>query len=321
MAITADVLVDFLTCSHPSLSVAEAIETFGLAGLHGVEVPGRYRYRKGLLIGGAVIFYDGWSENMGVCVSFSGDACRDFEGAGGEWREVIGRLLVDGWRVSRLDIAMDDRTGTVAVERIAAAARSGEVVSRCRGGALILDKVKGGAVTGSTVYVGSSASEVRVRAYDKALEAGEDMAWVRVEVQTRGERAKQFAAEFVAEGLKVCPSWIATYLDVRVRSATDKTVSRWARADWWDAFLGADLVAVPSLQRVAECVERTWAWLRSQVSTSLAFIIALERGSLGVVEELVSDRPIKFKPWQLRAITDMALRDTSPVPGSRVLFA
>ena len=146
-------------------------------------------------------------QNMGICVSMSGNGCRAFEtmsklgakdkqGAQSVAFPALFRLLAadETANVSRIDIACDDREGYLNMDEIIDRTRSNEINSRLLR-RIINFSLNGKDKAGATVYIGAPSSDFRVRIYDKALEQGVDGYWVRVELVMRSANANAFVED------------------------------------------------------------------------------------------------------------------------------
>jgi len=219
------------------------------------------------------------TEAMGTHVAISGAALRGLETCGwvedrGGWAACLGVVQCVASSVSRVDVALDDRSGVVTPERVDAQIKAGGLVSRFHTGRSEEHYGRGGAVVGRTVYIGSPQSRCMVRCYDKAAQLGVPGPWHRVEVQARDERAAALLAALV-DGRDI-GGVVLALVDFRVPSS-DRCVTRWARCSWWGAFVGrvtrAPLrVAARRVQTVQEFRER----VMRQWGPSLALLAAVD---------------------------------------------
>ncbi|MGV8950486.1 MAG: replication initiation factor domain-containing protein [Cypionkella sp.] len=124
-------------------------------------------------------------------IELTGEGCRIYEASrtgdhAQRWLPVASLLGVASGRISRIDIAADDYTGSHpvawALERYAA----GEFDRRGqRPNARLIDDM--GCNTGKTFYIGSRKSENLLRVYEKGKEQGhKESPWVRYEGQFNG---------------------------------------------------------------------------------------------------------------------------------------
>lgn len=119
------ILIDWLTVTFKFLSVEQIMRILGLSGTSVVwqsfdSYMNGYPFR--LSFDGINILY-GAREDMGVCLSMSGQGCRSFESYGnGDWICLF-RYLVDGVEdeainITRIDLAFDDHTGILDIDTL-----------------------------------------------------------------------------------------------------------------------------------------------------------------------------------------------------------
>lgn len=94
-------------------------------------------------------------------------------------------LSSPGERVSRIDIAIDIKEGSLDIDMLASDAQEKRMVSTAK----TAYQIKTLTGKGQTLYIGSPKSKVRARIYDKAAEQGIDGDWTRIELQIRGKKA------------------------------------------------------------------------------------------------------------------------------------
>lgn len=239
---------------------------------------GAMGYHRAKIAQGIVVFFDG-RPGMGVHVRMPGSACRAIEASGGveDWEAFLARLLEDGRSISRLDVALDDRSGSITVDLCFAELTAGHLVHKFRVMCAqeYFDPV--GAIDSRTLYAGSQKSELRIRIYDKALETKTVGPWTRVEVQTRNDHAAALAGMLAmgdtsarAEAFGGLLLW---YLDFK-EPGRDGNRSRWQTALWWSAFahdaLKRKLLLAPAPLRTAD---ETIAALVQQYGPTLAALV------------------------------------------------
>lgn len=249
-----------------------------------VSEKGLNGYRMSASFGRIQIFFEGHSENMGVWLNMSGQACRDFEStfkdSGYSWREFFKFVLGFDVNITRLDIAIDDFKGVFNLKQIESCIKKGSVVSLFKTARNFEEHLlSDGSTNGQTIYFGKS--EVMVRFYDKykerlnkgySLNADVDF-WVRTELQLRGERAL-VAVETIVEkeyefGDFVC-GVLNKYLCFKVANSTDINKRRWKTQRWWLKFLNG--VSKISLGKEApdKTILRSKDWVDSQVVPTIA---------------------------------------------------
>jgi phage replication initiation protein len=192
-----NVLYDWLTFSTKIHSLPDVVSFLGLEGVQFQQLRGRYCYSDRLTYDGINIYYNG-REDMGICVEFSGQGCRNFETVGNGDYQHIFDMINENWsadsekrqmNISRLDVAYDDFDGLLSLTYLMQAAQKGEYVSRCKDIEVIYSN------KGCSVCHGSRLqSNVYVRIYDKKMERKRDDLdhWVRCEIKLKDETAKGF---------------------------------------------------------------------------------------------------------------------------------
>ena len=274
---------------------------------------GRSGYRAGFVRGNVSVYYDG-SEGMGVHVVAPGAGVDQLEAegiVGGKWEGKDGyasRLLAAGASVSRIDVAMDDRSGLLTPERIQGAIDEGRVVSRFhyadpRGRINLADGSRGG----WSVYLGANSSRVRVRFYDKAAEQAEkgvtvEGPWLRCEVQARNERGQWVLEQLAAVGPAAVAGLVFNYVQFKEPGDGDTNRSRWRACEWWLAFLGECEKRTCTVAQVVRSIEQVAEWFKRQVAPSFALLWhSLSHGEEWLVKAL-SQGSSRLKKWQLAAL-------------------
>ncbi len=191
------VIYDWLTFTTRIHSLTDVIELLGLIDIKFENMKGRYCYQDRLNFGGINIMYNG-REDMGICVEFSGQGCREFETYGNGDYQAIFDLINEHWdkdsekremNISRLDVAYDDFVGLLDLNYLMMAAQKGEYVSRCKDIEVIYSN------KGCSVCHGSRCqSSVYIRIYDKKMERKRDDLehWVRCEIKLKDDTARGF---------------------------------------------------------------------------------------------------------------------------------
>ena len=234
----------------------------------------------------------GWQESATFCdggiLAWGGQSdtgCVDLSASALAWLEShdipvidwVRVLLVNGVRVTRLDLAIDDHKGHLTYKRVYDAVMADELISKSR----IVDedkRIKGGG--GWTLNFGSRTSESFGRIYDKDAEQrakrGDDYSsagpWVRVEVEFKGKRAAAAAAEWWAAGCRAedAIGLIRSHIDFREVTA-DSNVSRRPLVGWWAAVMGeASRVWRVTIGQPGRTIEDVAKWLFTSVAGGLA---------------------------------------------------
>ena len=232
-------------------------------------------------------------QNMGICVSMSGNGCRAFEtmsklgakdkqGTQSVAFPALFQLLTadETANVSRIDIACDDREGYLNMDEIIDRTRSNEINSRLLRRTINFS-LNGKDKAGATVYIGAPSSEFRVRIYDKALEQGVEGHWIRVELVMRSANANAFVEDMTnSENVgKLAAQVINDKFSFIERD--DSNISRCTVCDWWQNFVDElDKVRLVSRDVIQHGVERIRSWIENQVGPSLYVLMK----TMGIID-------------------------------------
>lgn len=231
------ILIDWLTVT----SKCDGVDSFKeLLGLSGECWETKEAYMNGYpfrqTFQSINILYGG-REDMGVCLTMSGQGCRDFETYGkNNWFDLLSYFAdnSEDYHITRLDLAFDDHTGILDIDRLLDETDDHNYVSKSRWW-----MVQYGS-QGTSLYFGSPRSDTRIRIYDKAMERGltDGSHWIRVELQLRSGNAGAAVSELLRSQSigRTFRGILANYLTFREPSA-DSNKSRWPIADFWEKLL------------------------------------------------------------------------------------
>jgi phage replication initiation protein len=279
---------------------------------------GHHMYRRTVMLTrGIKIYYDGSQPGMGICVEVSGQGCRELESRGvvksawtcqgkaGQavssddfgWERFLSHLVnMDGVNITRLDIALDDRSNALDLQLMKAKAERQEICTRLKKFYPVLGvNLQTGEVEGITLNFGSRESAVMVRAYDKAAEQGVGGSWNRVELEAKGDHAHALAdAISSGQSLKVVASVIRKYVDFK-EVGGGKQKCRWETSPWWQEFLGWVEKTRLTVSKAKPTLSRVHEYLRYQVAPSLATVFHALDQNMGVLLELLQEGTERLK--------------------------
>lgn len=237
-------LVDWLTFVVRGSSLDNVKSLLGLwdssmgGSCHWEELGGCNGYPQSIWFNGIRLLY-GASDEMGICVQMSGSGCRAYETFGAQdWNKLFSFLVDPAFselvHITRLDLAFDDHSGLLDIDRLRADTDAGYYTAKFRWW-----KCEYGS-EGTTLYYGSPQSKIRLRIYDKAAERDLDGEhWIRVELQLRDGNADS-AVKYLVAGIPmdtVFSGVLRNYILFREPDYFDSNKSRWPIADYWLAFL------------------------------------------------------------------------------------
>lgn len=248
---------------------------------------------------GLLVAYDG-APGMGVHVEMPARAV-DRADALGTVVGLVQRVLDQGGQFTRVDVAFDDRRGTMTVADVVAEVRRGAVVGPWRKYQTISSHDRVSDLSGTTLLMGSAKSDTRCRVYDKQAEqtskgvAVGPEPWVRYEFQFRRDRATEVARLFAKGAWSEIGGYVRSFLDFRVPSA-DSNKSRWAPAAWWFQLLdGAALLRISLREARSVTIDRAYAWIQRQVAPWLAVLVESAGGDLADLATLVSEGRSRYR--------------------------
>ena len=319
------VLIDWLTFSIKSIKEPNEVITrfLGMDPALFQESPyGLMGYMRMLVFSDIRILYEprenDFFQDMGVCVSMSGNGCRTFE--------TMSRLTFEGARdrqgtesvafpflfqllaaekdanISRIDIACDDREGYLCMGDIVRKVQGNEVNSRMARRSVIVS-YNGAQTGGTTAYIGAPSSDFRIRIYDKAAETGTDGHWIRVELVMRGKNANAFGAQLTnSESVGKLAAQVLNDKFSFIEK-DDSNITRCTVCPWWASFVD-ELEAVRLVVRcvVQHSVEQIHNWAEAQVGPSLA--ILLRTMGFGSIFALAKDSCSRLSDKQQFLIQD-----------------
>lgn len=274
------VLIDWLTFSTKKFTAEEIINNIGLAGVSFARRSGLYGYKSAYHFGGMWIMFDG-ADDMGVCVQFSGQGCRQYEtSADRPLIDLIDYIKEDpgSFNITRVDVAYDDidreGEGLLNVQLIDEIARKDLYISKFRtksGQWSGIHKDEGDPLPlAYSVYFGGDKSDVRFRIYDKALERGGlDYHWVRFELQLRHGDASNFLISPGTVGYKFV-GLLNNYIRFVDPSSSDTNRRRWPTSEWWSNFLShVERVSVYAQKDIEYNLSRLERYIYQQAGNSI----------------------------------------------------
>lgn len=188
---------------------------------------------------GGIHLYHGGRDDAGV--ELSGAGCRMLETCNGnsfDWISLFSYIREQGdeMNVSRLDVAGDDKSGGLNLDRITQQTRQRKYICKARRCVWMSGDEE-------EVIFGASSSSTRLRIYNKALERGVAGPWVRVEFQLRDEAADSFLANLLSREGRIGETYggvLLNYLRYTVKSPADcqNNYDRLNTVGWWDKFVG-----------------------------------------------------------------------------------
>jgi len=186
----------------------------------------------------------------------------------------------------RIDVAMDDRSGVIDIERIYASVVAGNCVSHFRKSQLVAGLDLGsGLQTGQTICLGSRQSDTYLRIYDKAAEqrAKEkpvEGTWVRWEMEWKDERADAVGLALSVLDHERFQKYLVgvfrTAVDFRDCTRADDPKDRYYAPllDWWKVLTDGMQRAKLEITKAVKKIEDVKQWAEKSLSPMLGLLCA-----------------------------------------------
>lgn len=291
-----EIIIDWLQFTIKKTNPIDAIiNLLGLEPSLFEELPkGKLGYKKQMFYNNISVLYDG-NENMGTHIILSGQGCRYYE-LNDSLLDLIRLLQYTDAKITRIDLALDDRTGElVPFQKILKDIKLGNISSKWKSNIEIIKRDMNGNIQGQTINLGSRTSNVYLRIYDKALEQKIKGIWNRVELEIKKESAEKIQEILTADNAGLLFKGILNnYLRLLKPNKTDKNKSRWENREYWDNLISN--VEKVKLTRKAEekTIDEKKAWLSNQVGQTLA-LVSLADGNVDYIDELINENAHKLK--------------------------
>ena len=306
------IIYDWLTFSVPDIEYASMIQFLGLSGIQWQTGLGsKLHYDERWAFEGMSVHWSGdqTRRNPGCCFEFSGQGCRAFETFGSmSFDDLLSWIVDRGYKITRLDIALDDFTGLIDLQTMFDKANRYEYTCRsekCETFNTRPDRDPKHAAL--SVCHGSRSSNLFIRCYDKRCERqayDEFDHWVRLEIQLRGDNSLGFASAPGSIGSKF-RSVLAQYLNYREPNVSDLDhPHRWEVSSWWVSLLdGAEGISIASKKDLDYNKLRLDSYVYGQAVNAIKAEIAID-GVDAFLKRIQEDSAPGFKPKYERLVRD-----------------
>jgi DNA relaxase NicK len=217
-----------------------------------------------------------------------------------QFKQVSTWVFEQHGHLGRIDVALDDRSGVIDIDRIYASVVAGNCVSHFRQSRLISGLDLGsGTDTGKTICLGSRQSDTYLRIYDKAAEQRSkekpvDGSWIRWEMEWKAERAQ--AVGMALSGLdqdsfqKYIVGVFRSAVDFRDCTREDDPKDRYYAPllDWWRVLTEGMQRARLDIAKSVKKIEEVKRWAEKSLSPMLGLLCAHpEAGERWLVKTIV----------------------------------
>lgn len=129
-------------------------------------------------------------QRNGTFIQYSGSVLNEMISLGINPLSIIEHHLIYGYRLARIDIAVDVWDSGLNINSLKTAFENKEVSTKAKS-CYEIKNVNGG----HTLYIGSRTSEKFLRVYDKGKELGDNTNWKRIELEMKGAVAQQIGSQ------------------------------------------------------------------------------------------------------------------------------
>lgn len=279
---------------------------------------GRFGYKQCKICGNISVLYDG-NKGMGVHIVMSGKGCREYETTGNMY-DLLGRIKSKKGKVTRIDIAIDDKTGKIILfNEIQKDVVEGNVISKWKTATEITKrKLADGKIEGKTINFGSRTSEIFMRIYDKALETSENsekneksnendenVNWVRMEVEIKGKKAEKIHNIILITNIigMIIAQILNNYIRF-VEKSKDKNKSRWKTREYWEKIICETGKLKLSSDPKERTIDDLKNWIEKQIAPSLALIVIDDGGAVDDIYKMISEARYRLKPRHIRMLSN-----------------
>jgi hypothetical protein len=203
-----------------------------------------FSYNEGVDCDFAGVYWNTEHPEFGLMLDMSGSRLSALRDAGISDQYVIEGAHLQGWKFTRIDIAMDVYNTGARPKDMYAAWQGGALRTKARTAGIYQTRNQAG-VKGETVYFGSRTSDVYLRVYDKAKEQNQTGDRIRVEFEVKHDRANAVAMSVLDQGvprtiaalitdqiLAGVPQWMRSAMEleftiVKVEASKDTNFEKW----------------------------------------------------------------------------------------------
>lgn len=284
---------------------------------------GRFRFDNGYMLGEHIeISYGGnktSKDTYPVSLIFSGQACREFELAGGDWIKLFKFILqnasIGHLKIGRLDIAIDDFSGDeITPYKIEPYIRNHYYISNMRKVNFNISENHSDnpETEGFTITFGTRGSTM-LQIYDKKLERKnknevdkDTNIWYRYEMRFYEDKALQVLTKYLEafdldnslNFMDYAKGVLKGLLDIKKFNPNDSRKNRWETLHEWDLFLNSlSKVDLRRKTKIDTTIDKKVEWIKTSLATSFAqlALIQTEDELQDFITELVANADFKEK--------------------------
>lgn len=283
-------LLDYISFTVQDFNTPESVMEF--LGLEFCELGyGGRRYRQRARAKGAPIdvYWDGIEEGMGVHAVLSGQALRALETLPGfpGWREWLQSVIQLGARFSRVDLAIDDMSGSIKFESVKEAILGLHLTTASNLKNVEFREKPLDPAGGGTCYVGSRQSERMMRCYMKLEARGDHFNGLRFEFEYKGAQADLMAHTIAEHGFEKAAGLIRSFIEFKDPADQDANRSRRKAADWWESLVQAAKHKVAVVRHVEHSIHKRYTHMVKQYSQTIYLLSEASGGAVDWLQDMI----------------------------------
>ncbi len=308
------ILIDWLSFTTTAFSPQEIIELLGLQDKIWETKNGAHGYKERLWYDSISVHFNG-REDMGVWCEMSGQGCRAYESEGANDYKSLFSLILnnDKVHVTRLDVAFDEYDGILDISRVCSDTLKQNYRSK-----MDYYSVQQSS-SGQSLNIGSYQSDVMIRIYDKLAERlsklksnidkerirDEIPHWIRVELQLRDDRAKEFIRHLSEHNREIGATFtgvLRNYLEYGYwRNDNDDGERRFCCYNYWEKLLnGAQALSIYVTPGVDYNLARCQRFVTEQSGNAIDTLFKIY--GIEHTIKLIQERTVKQNPKYINLI-------------------
>lgn len=323
------ILIDYFRVRFPTTDALKVIKNvLKLNPKHMLrEDYGKYGYESQYYIGDIFVMCS-VNEQLGVLLELKGRGCRQMEAyllaQERSWYDFMMDCMTADGKMTRLDLAINDRAGVLDIPRLKAKYKAGECISLFRNQKGYDGTEKCGSDvpknTGETLYLGSTSSELYMCAYQKnyeqavkkGIELEECEIKNRFEIRMKNERAYYAVVDLLTyyDAEHTAFSIINHY--VRFLKRNDCLPKRsWELDEDWAWFIGENREKIRlTTQPEPYTLERALNWVQRQVAPTIKMLQELDKqNNTTILKDMIKNAELKKKHKHLLELEKSNIED------------
>lgn len=323
------ILIDYFRVRFPTTDVLTIIrDVLRLKPEYMLQCEyGKYGYENKYIIGNVEIMYS-QNPQLGVLLELKGKGCRQMESyllaQERSWYDFIMDCIIAEGIMKRFDIAINDRVGILDVKELIRKYKNGECISYFRKQKNYDGTLKNGddfpECTGSTLYLGSTSSEMYMCIYEKDKEQyvknGIDVETAEVknrfEIRLKNERAYLAVQNLLLNyDIEETAFSIINHYVRFVDRDDEESKNSWKPNSDWEWFIGENRERIKlTTQPESFTLEHALSWLQRQVAPTLKMVQELDKqNNTTILQDIIEHAKLTSRHKHLLELDRTSIED------------